>query len=87
MEQLLPKDEVYFVADTNHVKRAMQIFGHEEVPAQSIVIIGAGNVGLQLSKSLEKKYLLKWIWIVVVVVKKIKINKIKYIHDVCVKFL
>ena len=38
MEQLLPKDEIYFVADSTHVGRAMQIFGHEEVPAQSIQI-------------------------------------------------
>lgn len=33
----------------------MQIFGHEEVPAQSIVIIGAGNIGLQLCQSIEKR--------------------------------
>lgn len=55
MEQLLPKDEVYFVADSSHVKRAMQIFGHEEIPAQSIVLIGAGNIGLQLSKLIEER--------------------------------
>ena len=55
MEQLLPKDEIYFVADSAHVSRAMQIFGHEEVPAQSIIIIGAGNIGLQLSKNLQQK--------------------------------
>jgi len=55
MEQLLPKDEIYFVADSKHVKRAMQIFGHEEVPAQSMVIIGAGNIGLQLCQSIEKR--------------------------------
>tara|TARA_B100000029_G_scaffold384062_1_gene379557 strand:- start:62 stop:1438 length:1377 start_codon:yes stop_codon:yes gene_type:complete len=54
MEQLLPKDEIYFIADSAHVGRAMQIFGHEEVPAQNIVIIGAGNIGLQLCKKLQK---------------------------------
>ena len=53
MEQLLPKDEIYFVADSTHVARAMQIFGHEEIPAQSILIVGAGNIGLQLCKNLQ----------------------------------
>ena len=51
----IPKDEIYFVADSTHVSRAMQIFGHEEVPAQSIIIIGAGNIGLQLSKNLQQE--------------------------------
>jgi len=52
-DQMLVGDEVYFVADTEHVQRAMNVFGHEEREARRIVIIGGGNIGLFLARDLE----------------------------------
>jgi|TARA_R100000005_G_scaffold95553_2_gene77456 trk system potassium uptake protein TrkA len=54
-DQMFPGDEVYFAADANHVARAMPLFGHEEVEARSIVIIGGGNIGLHLAQFVEKQ--------------------------------
>lgn len=54
-DQMFPGDEVYFAADTTHVARAMPLFGHEEVEARSIVIIGGGNIGLHLAQFVEKQ--------------------------------
>ncbi len=46
-------DDVYFVADTAHVERAMAAFGHEEKTARRVVILGGGNIGLYLANLLE----------------------------------
>jgi len=54
-DQMLVKDEVYFVADTQHMMRAMAAFGHEEREAQRIVIVGGGNIGLCLADLLEAR--------------------------------
>jgi trk system potassium uptake protein TrkA len=52
-DQMLPGDEVYFVADTEHVPRALAAFGYEEQEAHRMVIIGGGNIGLNLAKLIE----------------------------------
>jgi len=52
-DQMLVGDEVYFVADTNHVERSMAVFGHEEKEARRMVIVGGGNIGLFLAHELE----------------------------------
>lgn len=49
-DQMLPGDEVYFAADSAHVPRALAAFGHEESAAQRLVILGGGNIGLNLAK-------------------------------------
>jgi trk system potassium uptake protein len=54
-DQMLAGDEVYFVADTNHVSRAMAAFGHEELEARRVIIIGGGNIGLCLAEEIEEK--------------------------------
>ncbi len=55
-DQMLAGDEVYFVADTEHVRRALAAFGHEEQEvAHRIVIIGGGNIGLNLAREIEAK--------------------------------
>lgn len=54
MDQMLPDDEVYFLARTEHVPRAMAVFGHEEEEAHRLVIIGGGNIGLELARRLEQ---------------------------------
>lgn len=55
-DQMLPGDEVYFVCDTNHLSRAMLAFGHEEIEARQIMILGGGNIGLCLAEELEAKH-------------------------------
>lgn len=54
-DQMFPRDEVYFAAETSHVERAMPLFGHEEQEARSIVIVGGGNIGLHLARIIEKE--------------------------------
>jgi trk system potassium uptake protein TrkA len=52
-DQMLAGDEVLFVADTQHLPRAMTAFGHEEPEARRIVIFGGGNIGQFLAQQLE----------------------------------
>ncbi len=52
-DQMLPGDEVYFVADTLHVGRAMPLFGHEEQEARRVIIVGGGNIGLFFARQVE----------------------------------
>ncbi|MCG8598248.1 MAG: Trk system potassium transporter TrkA, partial [Kiloniellales bacterium] len=39
---MLEGDDVYFVADTAHLARAMAAFGHEEKEARRVIIVGGG---------------------------------------------
>lgn len=52
-DMLLARDEVYFVASTEHVARAMSLFGHEEPEARRVVLAGAGNIGVFLAEKIE----------------------------------
>ncbi|RDD62093.1 Trk system potassium transporter TrkA [Ferruginivarius sediminum] len=52
-DQLYEGDDVYFVADAAHLARAMAAFGHEEREARRIVIVGGGNIGLNLARRVE----------------------------------
>lgn len=49
-------DEVYFVADSGHVGRAMAAFGHEEAEARRVIVVGGGNVGLFVARELEEHH-------------------------------
>ena len=55
-DELLPGDDVYFVADTAHLNRAMAAFGHEEREARRVVIVGGGNIGLALARLVEESH-------------------------------
>ena len=46
-------DLIYMVVDNNDFNEVVKEFGHDEVQAQKIVIIGGGNIGYSLSKSIE----------------------------------
>lgn len=48
-------DQVYVVTATDQVSRVLSIFGHEETPAQRVVIAGGGNIGLYVAKQLETR--------------------------------
>ena len=53
-DEMLPGDEVYFVAESDHVPRAMAAFGHEEAEARRLVIFGGGNIGQFLAQAIEE---------------------------------
>jgi trk system potassium uptake protein TrkA len=53
--ELRAGDDVYFVAETNHIPRAMPVFGHEETEARRVIIVGGGNIGLYLAETVEKR--------------------------------
>ncbi len=55
-DQMLEGDEVYFVVDTQHVRRALAAFGREDQEARRIVIFGGGNVGLFLARQIEAEH-------------------------------
>ena len=54
-EQMLAGDEVYFVADSEHLKRALAAFGHEEPEARRLIVVGGGNIGLFLAEAVEEQ--------------------------------
>lgn len=51
---LLPKDEVYFVCDSLHLKRCLEAFGKSSPSTRRAIIIGGGNIGLLLAKNIER---------------------------------
>lgn len=51
-DQMLPGDEVYFVAESAHVARAMAVFGHEEPETRRLIIVGGGNIGTTLAQDI-----------------------------------
>ena len=42
------------VVETQNLKDVLREFGHKEVQAQKIVIIGGGNIGFSLAELIEK---------------------------------
>jgi len=54
-DSLLAGDIAYFVAQSDQVNRTLSIFGHDEPPAQRIVIGGGGNIGLYVARELERR--------------------------------
>lgn len=48
-------DDVYVLAKRGKVDEVMAAFGHRERVARKLIIIGAGNVGLNLVKTLRKR--------------------------------
>ena len=55
-DELRAGDNVYFVAESSHLLRAMAAFGHEEQEARRIVLVGGGNIGLSLARMIEEKH-------------------------------
>jgi trk system potassium uptake protein TrkA len=52
-DELRPGDNVYFVCESSHVPRAMMSFGYDEKEARRIIVIGGGNIGLNLTQTME----------------------------------
>ena len=55
-DQMLAGDEVYFVADNEHVARAMVVFGHDEHEARRIIIAGGGHIGQFLARLVREEH-------------------------------
>lgn len=53
-DQLQVGDDIVIAVETSTTERSMAVFGHEEQQAQRIVIVGGGNIGLELAQLLEK---------------------------------
>lgn len=53
-DQVIVGDEVYFLAQRDHVTRTLDILGHEERAARRIMLLGGGNIGLYVAQQLEK---------------------------------
>jgi len=47
-------DKAYVVVNSSQLNRTLAAFGHEEKIAKKILIVGGGNIGLNLAKNLEK---------------------------------
>ncbi len=55
-DEMLAGDEVYFVAASDHVDRAMAVFGFEELHARRVAILGGGNIGQFLARGIESRH-------------------------------
>ncbi|MEO0400001.1 MAG: Trk system potassium transporter TrkA [Pseudomonadota bacterium] len=53
-DQLSPGDRIFFIAERDHVARALEIMGMAERQARRAIIIGGGNIGLYVAKGLER---------------------------------
>ena len=47
-------DLIYMVVETQNLKDVLREFGHKELKAKKIVIIGGGNIGFSLSELIEQ---------------------------------
>jgi trk system potassium uptake protein TrkA len=55
-DQLLEGDKAYVVVSTDQLTQILKTFGHEEKTAKKILIVGGGNIGLNLAKLLELNF-------------------------------
>lgn len=53
-DQMLIGDEIFFLAEFSKLSRVLSAFGHEEKPADNIIIVGGGNIGLSLARQIQK---------------------------------
>ncbi|MDC1148697.1 Trk system potassium transporter TrkA [Pelagibacteraceae bacterium] len=52
-DTLLEGDKAFILTDSKQVDQTMKVFGKNEKLSDKLLIIGAGNIGLDLAKSLE----------------------------------
>jgi trk system potassium uptake protein TrkA len=53
-DPLLAGDDVYVVTESRQVRRVLDIFGRSSETARRVVVIGAGNIGVYVARSLER---------------------------------
>ena len=54
-DQLQPGDEVYLVAARENVDRALEVLGEPQPRARRVVIVGGGNIGFDVARTLEAR--------------------------------
>ena len=55
-DKMIEGDNVYLVVSSDQLNAILKSFGHEEKIAKNILIIGGGNIGLNLAKMLEANF-------------------------------
>ena len=55
-DQMLENDNVYLVVSSDQLNPILKAFGHEEKVSKNVLIIGGGNIGLNLAKMLEENF-------------------------------
>ncbi|MFZ5502713.1 MAG: Trk system potassium transporter TrkA [Pseudomonadota bacterium] len=54
-------DEVFFIAATEHIRVVLKELRQEDKPVKRVMIVGGGNIGSRLAKTLENDYQVKLI--------------------------
>ena len=54
-DQLFAGDQIYVITHTEDLNRTLEIFGKEIIRQERVVIIGGGNVGLSVARTLESR--------------------------------
>lgn len=54
-------DEVFFIAATENIRTVMQELRRMDKPAKRVMIVGGGNIGRRLARTLENRYQVKLI--------------------------
>ena len=52
-DRLMPGDLVYFISEEDRLQDTLAVFGKQDLPLKRALIIGGGNVGSRLARSLE----------------------------------
>ena len=55
-DQMMEDDNVYVVVSSDQLNQILKAFGHDEKVSKNILIIGGGNIGLNLAKMLEENF-------------------------------
>ena len=53
---MLEDDNVYVVVSSDQLNQILKAFGHDEKVSKNVLIIGGGNIGLNLAKMLEENF-------------------------------
>ncbi len=53
-DQLFPGDQIYLITANSDVPRTLEIFGKTQKKGERAIVIGGGNVGLEVAQKLEK---------------------------------
>lgn len=55
-DHLLADDEIYVITPREQLNDVMEAFGYSTSESREIIIIGGGNIGINLAASIEKEY-------------------------------